>query len=85
MRVNLKANSLGINQSKDMILDFTSPNNTGLYSYNYSTSQFSGAFFGGAFAGMVLQYGDYQWVFLSLAALAVIWIIAIHGMTSVHD
>ena len=48
----------------------------------YSTSQFSGAFLGGAFAGMVLQYGDYQMLFISLAAMSLLWLIALAGMKS---
>jgi len=48
----------------------------------YSTSQFSGAFLGGAFAGMVLQYGDYQMLFISLASMSLLWLIALAGMKS---
>ncbi|MCP3672923.1 MAG: MFS transporter [Gammaproteobacteria bacterium] len=51
----------------------------------YSTSQFSGAFLGGIIGGLILQYSNYQWVFLSLACLSLIWLIAIRGMTSLVD
>ncbi len=51
----------------------------------YSTSQFSGAFLGGAFAGLVLQYGDYQLLFLSLAFMSLIWLFALGGMKSLAE
>jgi len=51
----------------------------------YSTSQFAGAFLGGTFAGLILQYGSYQLVFLSLAGLSLVWLIALWGMRSVTD
>jgi len=51
----------------------------------YSTSQFSGAFLGGAFAGLVLQYGNYQLLFLSLAFMSLIWLFALSGMKSLTE
>ncbi|MCP4272135.1 MAG: MFS transporter [Gammaproteobacteria bacterium] len=51
----------------------------------YSTSQFSGAFLGGAFAGLVLQYGDYQLLFLSLAFMSLIWLFTLGGMKSLAE
>ena len=51
----------------------------------YSTSQFAGAFLGGALAGLILQYGDYHWVFLSLAGLSVVWLFVLKGMNSKID
>jgi len=50
----------------------------------YSTSQFSGAFLGG-FAGVILQYGNYQWVFLCLAFMSLIWLLALGGMKGVSE
>ncbi|RLA02648.1 MAG: MFS transporter [Gammaproteobacteria bacterium] len=49
----------------------------------YSTSQFSGAFVGGAMAGAVLQYGNYQLVFLGLAAMSILWLFATFGIKPV--
>ncbi len=51
----------------------------------YSTSQFSGAFLGGGLAGLILQYGNASLIFLSLAALSVMWLFAIFGMRTVTD
>jgi len=51
----------------------------------YSTSQFSGAFLGGAFAGLVLQYGNYQMLFLSLALMSLIWLLTLGGMKGVSE
>ena len=51
----------------------------------YSTSQFAGAFLGGALAGLILQYGDYHWVFLSLAVLSVVWLMVISRMNAKID
>ncbi|PCJ45789.1 MAG: MFS transporter [Gammaproteobacteria bacterium] len=49
----------------------------------YSTSQFSGAFLGGALAGIILQYGEQQMIFLCLAGFSVIWLLAIISMKSI--
>ncbi|MCP4413135.1 MAG: MFS transporter, partial [Gammaproteobacteria bacterium] len=51
----------------------------------YSTSQFSGAFLGGTFAGLVMQYGDYQLLFLSLAFMSLIWLFTLIGMKSLTE
>jgi MFS family permease len=49
----------------------------------YSTSQFSGAFLGGAIAGLILQYGDSQMIFLCLAGFSVLWLLAVFSMKPV--
>jgi MFS family permease len=51
----------------------------------YSTSQFSGAFLGGAFSGLILQFGTYPWVFMCLTLLSVIWLIMIRRMSVVIE
>ncbi len=51
----------------------------------YSTSQFSGAFLGGAFAGLILQFGDYQLLFLSLTFMSLVWLLALIGMKGVAE
>ncbi|MFT5451279.1 MAG: MFS family permease [Enterobacterales bacterium] len=50
----------------------------------YSTSQFSGAFLGGALAGLILQYGESQMIFLCLAAFSVLWLVTVFSMKPVH-
>jgi MFS family permease len=49
----------------------------------YSTSQFSGAFLGGAIAGIILQYGETQMIFLCLAGFSVLWFITVISMKPV--
>ena len=49
----------------------------------YSTSQFSGAFLGGALAGAILQYGEHQMIFFCLAGFSVLWLLAIIPMKSI--
>ena len=49
----------------------------------YSTSQFSGAFLGGALAGIILQYGETQMIFLCLAGFSVLWLLTVISMKPV--
>lgn len=51
----------------------------------YSTSQFAGAFLGGATGGLCLQFGDFYWLFLVLAILSIFWLFAISGMKPITD
>jgi len=51
----------------------------------YSTSQFSGAFLGGALAGMVMQYSEYHWIFFGLALLSTLWLLTVSGMKSLAE
>jgi len=48
----------------------------------YSTSQFSGAFFGGIVSGYLVQLGDPQAIFLVLAGLSILWLVVVLGMSS---
>ena len=46
----------------------------------YSTSQFAGAFLGGVLAGLILQYGESQMIFLCLAGFSVLWLLTVFTM-----
>jgi MFS family permease len=51
----------------------------------YSTSQFSGAFLGGALAGLILQYGETQMIFICLAGFSVLWLLTVFSMKPVAE